>query len=98
VAAPDLHASDVVSPRLLCGARYSPLTQIDRTHAKDLRVVWRWKLPDHASKDANPRIGPTFANESTPLMVGGTLFYKHITVASKLPPARPSGCSILRVM
>lgn len=66
----------------LWGARYSPLTQIDRTHAKDLRVVWRWKSPDHASKDANPRIGPTFANESTPLMVGGTLFYKHITVAS----------------
>jgi quinoprotein glucose dehydrogenase len=55
-------------------ARYSPLGQIDRTNAKDLRVVWRWKSPDHAIKDANPKIGPTRANESTPLMVGGTLY------------------------
>src|SRR5215475_15255097 len=55
-------------------ARYSPLAQIDRTNAKDLRVVWRWKSPDHVIKDGNPRIGPTRANESTPLMIGGTLY------------------------
>ena len=55
-------------------ARYSPLTQIDRTNAKDLRVAWRWKSPDHAVKDGNPKIGPTRANESTPLMIGGTLY------------------------
>jgi quinoprotein glucose dehydrogenase len=55
-------------------ARYSPLTQIDRTNAKDLRVAWRWKSPDHAVKDGNPKIGPTRANESTPLMIDGTLF------------------------
>src|SRR6516225_1991610 len=35
-------------------ARYSPLTQINRENAKDLRVVWRWKSPDHAIKDGNP--------------------------------------------
>jgi glucose dehydrogenase len=55
-------------------ARYSPLTQIDRSNAKDLHVVWRWKSPDQAIKDANPTVGPSFANESTPLMIGGTLY------------------------
>jgi len=55
-------------------ARYSPLTQIDRSNAKDLHVAWRWKSPDMAIKDGNPKVGPTRANESTPLMVGGTLY------------------------
>jgi quinoprotein glucose dehydrogenase len=55
-------------------ARYSPLAQIDRINAKDLRVVWRWKSPDHAIKDGNPKVGPTRANESTPLMIKGTLY------------------------
>ena len=54
--------------------RYSPLAQIDRTNARNLRVVWRWTSPDQAVKGANPRVGPTRANESTPLMVGGTLY------------------------
>jgi quinoprotein glucose dehydrogenase len=55
-------------------SRYSPLTQIDRSNARDLHVAWRWKSPDHAIKDGNPKVGPTRANESTPLMVGGTLY------------------------
>lgn len=55
-------------------ARYSPLTQINRDNAKDLHVAWRWKSPDMAIKAANPAIGPTRANESTPLMVGGTVY------------------------
>jgi glucose dehydrogenase len=55
-------------------AHYSPLAQIDRTTARDLHVVWRWKSPDQAIKDANPKVGPTRANESTPLMVGDTLY------------------------
>jgi quinoprotein glucose dehydrogenase len=55
-------------------ARYSPLAQIDRNNAKDLHVVWRWKSPDMAIKEANPEIGPTRANESTPLMIGGVLY------------------------
>jgi len=55
-------------------ARYSPLAQIDRTNARDLHVVWRWKSPDHVIKDVNPRVGPTRANESTPLMIGATLY------------------------
>jgi quinoprotein glucose dehydrogenase len=55
-------------------ARYSPLTQIDRSNAKDLHVAWRWKSPDMAVKAANPKVGPSRANESTPLMVGGVLY------------------------
>ncbi len=55
-------------------ARYSPLTQIDRSNAKDLHVAWRWKSPDQAIKEANPKVGPSRANESTPLMVGGVLY------------------------
>src|SRR6185295_6295918 len=55
-------------------ARYSPLAQIDRGNARNLHVAWRWKSPDMAIKQANPSIGPTRANESTPLMVGGVLY------------------------
>src|SRR6266436_6330311 len=55
-------------------ARYSPLMQIDRTNAKNLHIAWRWKSPDMAIKQANLLVGPSFANESTPLMVGGVLY------------------------
>ncbi len=55
-------------------AHYSPLTQIDRSNAKNLHIVWRWKSPDVAIQEADPEIGPSFANESTPLMVGGVLY------------------------
>jgi len=55
-------------------ARYSPLAQIDRSNAKDLHVAWRWKSPDMAIKAANPKVGPSRANESTPLMVGEVLY------------------------
>src|SRR3974390_3364870 len=55
-------------------ARYSPLAQIDRLNAKNLHIPWRWKAPDTAIKQTNPTVGPSFANESTPLMVGGLLY------------------------
>ena len=55
-------------------ARYSPLTQINRDDAKDLHIAWRWKSPDMAIMASNPDVGPTHANESTPLMVGGVLY------------------------
>ncbi|MEP6838947.1 MAG: pyrroloquinoline quinone-dependent dehydrogenase [Bradyrhizobium sp.] len=54
--------------------RYSPLAQIDRNNAGNLHVAWRWKSPDAAIHDAKPAIGPSFANETTPLMVGGVLY------------------------
>jgi quinoprotein glucose dehydrogenase len=55
-------------------ARYSPLAQINRDNAKNLRIAWRWKSPDMAIKTAKPEIGPSFVNESTPLMIGGVLY------------------------
>src|SRR6185369_13202173 len=55
-------------------ARYSPLTQIDPGNARNLHIAWRWKSPDQPIKAAKPLIGPSFANESTPLMIGGTLY------------------------
>ena len=55
-------------------SRYSPLTQINRDNAKDLHIAWRWKSPDAAIREANPGVGPSFANESTPLMIGGVLY------------------------
>jgi quinoprotein glucose dehydrogenase len=54
-------------------ARYSPLAQIDRSNAGKLHIAWRWKSPDIAIHEANPEIGPSFTNESTPLMIGGVL-------------------------
>ncbi|MBN8992812.1 MAG: PQQ-binding-like beta-propeller repeat protein [Rhizobiales bacterium] len=54
-------------------SRYSPLTQIDRTNAKNLHIAWRWKSPDMAVKERTGA-GPSVANEATPLMVGGVLY------------------------
>jgi quinoprotein glucose dehydrogenase len=53
---------------------YSPLAQIDRTNAKNLHIAWRWRSPDQAIHEANPAVGPSFVNESTPLMVSGMLY------------------------
>jgi quinoprotein glucose dehydrogenase len=55
-------------------ARYSPLTQIDRSNAKSLRIAWRWKSPDRAVWERRPDSGQSVMNESTPLMVGGVLY------------------------
>ena len=55
-------------------AHYSPLTQIDRANARDLHIAWRWKSPDQAIRSNNPTVGPSRANEASPLMVGGVLY------------------------
>src|SRR6185312_13999948 len=55
-------------------AHYSPLTEINRDNARHLHVIWRWTSPDMAIKAANPDVGPSHANESTPLMVDGVLY------------------------
>ncbi len=56
-------------------ARYSPLGQITKDNAKDLRVAWRWKSPDMAIRAAKPdEIAPSLSHQSTPLMVGGVLY------------------------
>jgi hypothetical protein len=74
-------------------ARYSPLTQIDRTNANDLHVAWRWKSPDQAVKDANPKVGPTRANESTPRQAkpNGCSIPRSTRTASASPPTT-AGC------
>ena len=54
-------------------ARYSPLSQIDRTNVQQLRVAWRWRSPDHDVMARVPDV-ETFVNEATPLMVGGVLY------------------------
>src|SRR6266850_827728 len=54
-------------------ARYSSLDQITRDNAKQLRVAWRWISPDRELMASRPEIR-TWANEATPLMVGGVLY------------------------
>jgi len=53
--------------------RYSSLDQINRDNVKQLRVAWRWMSPDRELMAARPEIR-TWANEATPLMVGGVLY------------------------
>ncbi|HEY6829176.1 MAG TPA: hypothetical protein VI259_20085, partial [Gemmatimonadaceae bacterium] len=49
------------------GSRYSPLDQISGANFSTLEVAWRFK-----TDSLGPR--PEFKLESTPLMVGGTLY------------------------
>lgn len=55
------------------GSRYSPLTQIDRTNFRMLKIAWRWSSPDNAFRKKNPNAG-NGPNEATPLMVGGVIY------------------------
>jgi len=79
-------------------ARYSPLTQIDRSNAKDLHVAWRWKSPDMAIKDGNPKVGPTRANESTPppAKPNGCSIRKSTKTALAFPPTMVANSAICR--
>ncbi|WP_296386572.1 pyrroloquinoline quinone-dependent dehydrogenase [Reyranella sp.] len=54
--------------------RWSPLDSIDKTNAAKLQVVWRWRSADHGVREQKPGIAASFTNESTPIMVGGTLY------------------------
>src|SRR4029450_940175 len=47
--------------------KYSPLDQINRDNAKNLRIAWRFK-----TDNLGPR--PDFNMEVTPLMVNGVLY------------------------
>src|SRR5688500_1733768 len=48
--------------------RYSPLDQITAQNVKNLRIAWTWRGDNFGS-------GPEFKNETTPLMVGGVLYF-----------------------
>lgn len=53
--------------------KYSPLDQINASNFKRLRVVWRTPSPDQEAMRRKPDLH-TGPNESTPLMIGGTLY------------------------
>ena len=52
--------------RDLAGTRYSPLYQIDRTNVAKLAIAWSWRT-DTAEHEVR--------NESTPLVVNGTMYF-----------------------
>ena len=54
--------------RDLGNSRYSPLDRLTRDNVANLRVAWRWRS-DNFSQPAEYR------NESTPIMVNGTLYF-----------------------
>ena len=48
-------------------SKYSPLDQINKTNAKDLRIAWRFKTENYG-----PR--PDFNSQVTPLVVNGVMY------------------------
>ncbi|MCI0666010.1 MAG: PQQ-binding-like beta-propeller repeat protein, partial [Acidobacteria bacterium] len=53
------------------GSRYSPLTQINRENAKNLKIAWTYRTGD-LSDGQNARSSSAF--QCTPIMVDGTLY------------------------
>lgn len=53
--------------------KYSPLDQINRNNAKDLKVAWTWDSPDLKILEQNQKLY-TLGYEATPLMVNGVLY------------------------
>jgi len=49
--------------------RYSPIDQITRDNVKSLEVAWTWKFDNYGSA------AQTATTETTPLMVGGKLYF-----------------------
>ncbi len=49
--------------------RYSPVDQITRDNVKNLEVAWTWRFDNYGSA------AQTVTTETTPLMVGGKLFF-----------------------
>ena len=49
-------------------SRYAPLDQIGPETLPTLRIAWRWKSDNFSAP-------PEYRNESTPIMVGGTLYF-----------------------
>src|SRR5215469_13127939 len=56
--------------------RYSPLDQVNKDTIKNLKVVWRQSLtPDVISEGRTGVPRPSNNNETTPLMVGGLVYF-----------------------
>ncbi|MFT3723309.1 MAG: PQQ-binding-like beta-propeller repeat protein [Hyphomonadaceae bacterium] len=54
--------------------RYSPLDQINKDTVSNLHIAWRQSLTPNAPRTI-PAPPPSSNNETTPLMVGGKVFY-----------------------
>ncbi len=56
--------------------RYSPLDQVNKDTVKNLKVAWRQSLtPDVISEGRTGVPRPSNNNETTPLMVGGLVYF-----------------------
>ncbi len=56
--------------------RYSPLEQINKDTVKSLRIAWRQSLTPDAPRAADVKVPPPSSNnQTTPLMVGGLVYY-----------------------
>ena len=69
--------------------KYSPLDQINRTNAGELKVVWEWASPDAAVIQANPdlKLAPG-EFQATPIMADGVLYTS--TAMSQVAAIDPS--------
>lgn len=56
-------------------SKYSPLGQIDRSNASDLKIAWEWQSPDAEIIRANPdlKLAPG-EFQATPIMANGILY------------------------
>lgn len=54
-------------------AKYSSLSDIDASNAKDLRIAWRWSSPDNAIAQARPGLHLNLF-EGTPVALDGSLY------------------------
>ncbi len=56
--------------------RYSPLDQINKDTVKTLHVAWRQSLTPDVPREAGAKVPPPSSNnETTPLMVGGLVYF-----------------------
>ncbi len=54
--------------------KYSPLDQINKDNAGQLKIAWTWDSPDLPLQKDNRALSNPFGYEVTPLMVNGTLY------------------------
>lgn len=54
--------------------RWSPLDLVNKSNAQKLKVLWRWRSPDNDVRAKGANVATSFSHESTPIMVGGTLY------------------------
>ncbi|MEI6244142.1 MAG: pyrroloquinoline quinone-dependent dehydrogenase, partial [Acidobacteriota bacterium] len=52
----------------LANWRYSPLDQLNKDNIAGVKAVWRWKSDNFGAP-------PEYRNESTPIMVNGSLYF-----------------------